>query len=343
MFKGLSLSRKPKTRVQFGLEVGSFSVKLTEVHQKPEGYELNNFAMATIKGDRARPNVIEAIREVLNKFPTPLKKVNTSIFGQSVVVRYIQMPKMSNEELKSAIRFEAEKYIPFKINEVNLDAQVLGETEKGSMRVLLVAAKKEVVDKRIVLLQDAGLEVNLIDVDALCLSNIFLLKPELEMANKTCALLNIGAKATTVNICRRNQSCFTREVNIGGDELTKAIANKMNLAWEVGEDLKCRMPPDKIESLNQSMQSVLDNLINEIRISFDYFESQFSEGISKIYICGGSSALKGLDKTITQSLGITTLPWSPVSALQVKNELANRDLSITAPSLGVSLGLALRE
>jgi type IV pilus assembly protein PilM len=343
MFKGLSFSRKPKTKVQFGLEVGSFSVKLTEVLHKPEGYELNNFAVAIIKGDRTRSKVIEAIKEVLSKSAIPIKRVNTSIFGQSVVVRYIQMPKMNNEELKSAIRFEGEKYIPFKINEVNLDAQVLGDTEKCGMRVLLVAAKKDVVDKRILLLQDAGLEVNLIDVDALCLSNIFLLKPEPEVASKACALLNIGAKATTVNICRRNQCCFTREINIGGDELTKSIANKMNLASEVAEDLKCRLPSDKIELLTQAMQPVLDNLINELRISFDYFESQFSEGISKIYICGGSSVLKGLDKIISQSLGITTLLWNPVSAFQVKNELANRDLSLAAPSLGVSLGLALRE
>lgn len=344
IFKGLSFSKKEKIKVQFGLEVGSSRIKLTELHKNPDGWELNNFATVTIKQERTRPEVIEAIKETVSKLAVPIKQVNTSISGQSVVVRYIQMPKMKEEELKSAIKFEADKYIPFKINEVNLDTQLLGEmTDKGNMRVLLAAAKKEVVDKQISLLKEAGLEANLIDVDALCLTNIFLLKAKEAMANQVCALLNIGAKATTVNIYRHNQSYFTREVNIAGDELTKAIADKINVAIEVAEGLKCNMPPDKSEALNQAMQPVLENLINEVRISFDYFESQFAEGINKIYICGGSSALKGLDKIFSQSLGVSTLLWNPLEPLQVKNELSNRDLSLIAPALGVSLGLALRE
>lgn len=344
MFKMLPFPKKSKTKVQYGLEVGSFSVKLAEVNKKPDGYELSNFAVAQIKGDRVRQNILDAIREVTHKFTPQVKKVNTSVFGQSVVVRYIQMPKMSDTELRSAVKFEAEKHIPFKINEVNIDAQIIGDTDKGMMAVLLAAAKKDAVERHTTLLNDAGLEVNLIDADALCLSNIFLLKAEAELSVKVCALLNIGAKATTVNIYRRGQACFTREVNIGGDELTKAIANKLNISKEAAEDLKCRLPSDKAESLNQAMQTVIDGLMNEIRISFDYFESQFAESVSKIYISGGSSALKGLDKTISQSLGMATAIWNPVSALQLKGDLAaNKDLSLVSPSLGVSLGLALRE
>src|SRR3989338_6843141 len=102
----------------------------------------------------------------------------------------------------------------------------------------------------------------------------------------------------------------------------------MNIAPDVAEDLKCRMPSDKTESLNQAMQSVLDSLINEIRISFYYFESQFAEGVGKIYICGGSSALKGLDRVINQGLGVSASLWNPLSRFSVKNELVNRDLTL---------------
>ncbi len=344
MFKMPSFSKKTKLKIQFGLDIGSFSVKFAELHKKPEGWELNNYASAVIKGDRGRSNTIQAIKEVIAKSVTPITRANTSISGQSVIVRYIKMPKMSNEELKSAIKFEAEKYIPFKIDDVNLDVQSLGETsDKGNMQVLLVAAKKEVVDKHISLLKEAGLETSLIDVDALCLTNIFLLKPVLEMNNKVCALLNIGAKSTTVNIYWHNQSYFSREINIAGDEITKAIVNKMNVAMDAAEDLKYKIPSDKAELLTSAMQPIIDNLINEIRISFDYFESQFAEGISKIYICGGSSALKGLDKIFSQSLGVNALLWNPLSAIQVKNELADANLSLISSSLGISLGLALRE
>lgn len=344
MFKMPSFSKKVKIKVQFGLDIGSFSVKFAELHKKPEGWELNNYANVAIKGDRGRSNTIQAIKEAISKSATAVTGVNTSISGQSVIVRYIKMPKMSTEELKSAIRFEAEKYIPFKIDDVNLDVQSLGETgDKSHMQVLLVAAKKEVVDKHISLLKEAGLETSLIDVDALCLTNIFLLKPEAEMNNKVCALLNVGAKSTTVNIYWHNQSYFTREINIAGDELTKVIVNKINVTLPAAEDLKYKLPSDKAELLNQAMQPVIDSLISEVRISFDYFESQFAEGVSKIYICGGSSALKGLDKIFSQSLGVNALLWNPLSAVQVKNELADANLSLASSSLGVSLGLALRE
>ncbi|MFH2137213.1 MAG: type IV pilus assembly protein PilM [Candidatus Omnitrophota bacterium] len=332
-----------KKEVAVGLDIGSSSVKVVQV-QKMDGSkqkELVNFAIQPFKGDK-REDIVKAIRDAFARANITTTLVNTSVSGQAVIVRYVQMPKMTKEELSKAMAFQAAKYIPFNVEDVNYDFQILdqGKPQDKFMRVLLVAVKKELIDERTGILREAGLIPNVIDVDSFSIINSFQLG---EKGNEgIVAVLDVGADITSTTILRDNIPYFNRDVPLGGNDLTKAITEGFEISTVEAEELK-RNPQERYGELINIISPVLDSICGEIHLSFNYCESQLGGSVKKIYLTGGSAKFKGIDKVLSGILGVDVEIWDPTQMMPCSEAISKERLKEIGPLLSVSVGLALRE
>jgi type IV pilus assembly protein PilM len=337
IFKNLVKKKRQKS---LGLDIGSHYVKLCELTEKQGKDALIAFGIQRIESD-SRAAKIAAIQKVYRESGATSKKVNISVCGPSVIVRYILLPQMTRAQLENAIRFEAEKYIPFDIEEVILNAPVLEEKRADNkIRVLIVAAKKAFIKEYVGLVEECALEPQLIDVDSFALINSFLLNNPDVQKQDIVALLHIGNQFTSINILKGRVSHFMRDVTIGGRDLTKVISEKLNIDRASAEDLKCN-PANREEEVLSIISPVLNNLLGEISLSFSYYEDQLERGIDKVFLSGGTSRLKGLDKFLTSNLGVEVAAWDPVARVQIAAELNEEKLKSCFSMLAVSMGLAL--
>ncbi|MCP4649418.1 MAG: type IV pilus assembly protein PilM [PVC group bacterium] len=334
-----------KTDVTVGVDIGSSSVKIVQLRTVSNGgeskKELASFAIKPFKS-QDRKDILQGIKEAVEMAKIETDMVNTSVSGQAVIVRYIQIPIMKKEELANAMSFQATKYIPFNIEEVNYDFQILDTAKENDklMRVLLVAAKKEVVDERLEMLQEAGLKTNIIDVDSFSIINSFQL---VSQENKgIIAVLDIGADITSTTILCNNIPYFNRDVPLGGNDMTKAIVREFEISAPEAEEIK-RNPQEKYGELINVITPVLDSICGEIHMSFNYCESQLGSSVQKIYLTGGAAKFKGIDKVLSGILNVEVQVWDPSQILQVNQSLSKDHLKTVGPLLTVAVGLALRD
>jgi len=323
-----------------GIDIGNYSIKLVELEDKKTHLELTRCGINPIINGGVKP----ALKDLLLLTKLSLKRVNASLSGSSVIVRYIEMPSMKKEELKSAVKFEAERYIPFNINESVIDCMALGKSAKsatGGETVLLAAAGKRDVNNLLGILKDGGLEVNVIDIDNFAVLNSF---QRLGKNNKedTYAFLNMGAKFCNMNIVRNGCVCFTRDVLCGGMDITDRIKDTMGLSLEEAERLK-RNPEKKREEVFNAVTSVLERLTSQIRMSFDYFESQFGKNVEKIYISGGTSYLFDIAGFLKDNLGVDIIMWNPFENIKISEGVTEEAIGRFPAVFAVAVGLALRD
>jgi type IV pilus assembly protein PilM len=257
---------------------------------------------------------------------------------------------MSDENLTNAIKFEADKYIPFDVDEVQLDTQKLmdlsGSDEAGQdeMKVLLVAAKKTIVEDQATMLTELGLTPVNIGVDSFALGNAYelndIVSPGLQESDHTVALVDIGFAKSSINILRNNVTFFAREVPMGGQDLTNAITRRFGLEPFEAEALK-RDPQEQIVEVQDAVSATLDDLGNEINLSFDFFENQFEGEVQEVYLSGGSALLPFLEESLEKIFEKRTRVWNPIEGLKVKSDNVDIDaLNQSAPQLAVAVGLA---
>mgnify|MGYP001813640527 FL=1 len=285
-----------------GLDIGSRTIKVGEIGDTKKGRVLEKFGTIDISpgliedGSIKDPEAIaESIRQLYHANGIREQNVAISIGGYSVIVKKINVQTMTEDELQDSIQFEAEQYIPFDIADVNLDFQILGENEHNpnQMSVLLVAAKKEMVNDYINLTQLAGLNPCIIDVDAFALQNIF----EVSYAanEENVALIDIGASKTSLNILKGQTSVFMRDVSLGCGQINQKIVSIADCSLEEAEELKFGGQTDKIsqEDLSDIISSVVADWCTEIRRALDFFYSTYpDEQIKKIVLSGGGGAKK---------------------------------------------------
>src|SRR5580765_2622294 len=232
---------KPKSVV--GLDIGSSAVKAVELKASGKGYRVTAIASEPVPPDSIVDGAIidggavaEAIKRLFAQKAFKTKEVAASLSGNAVIVKKISLPVMTEQELSDSIYWEAEQYIPFDIQDVSLDYQILdagtGADSKGTMEVLLVAAKKEKIADYLGVITQAGKVPVVVDVDAFALQNAF----EMNYGNDPNAvvvLLNAGASATNINILNGDQSVFTRDLSIGVNAYTEALQKELNLPFEL--------------------------------------------------------------------------------------------------------------
>jgi len=335
---------KPKTKTAVGLDIGNSSLKVVELQTKPGAAikELVNFELLRFKSGKPA-DISVSIKKILQNSGIHTERINTSVSGQAVIVRYVSMPRMSSDELKKALKLGVGKYIPFNLEEVNYDFQILDDIasskDRKMMRVLLVAVKKEIIAERIKILQEAGLTPNVIDVDSFAVVNSFQLS---RLENKgIIAVLDIGADITSITILRDNIPYFNRDIPIGGRHLTKSIVEDFEVTEAEAEELK-HNPGNKYGDLISSIRSVLDSIAGEIHMSFNYAENQIGGTVQKVFLTGGTAKFKGIDKVFNSILGMDVEIWDPTRILEINPELSKDKLFEIGPLLTVSIGLALR-
>lgn len=339
-----------KQRSLIGLDVGTNCVKAVELTQHGSELVLTAYGQNEIVSEGQRADAVVDLLQGRN-FHT--RRVVTAVSGKSVIVRYLTMIQMSDDDLKNAIRFEADKYIPFDVDEVVLDAQRLDEApgartglQENEMRVLLVAVKRSLIDDHVQLVQSIGLQPDIIDVDAFALGNAYelrrMLAPGVEDDDRVVALLDVGANKTNINVVRGGTSHFTREIYLGGDDFTSAIAKRMGCEVHQAEQLK-RDPGDHGESVRDAVLPSIDDLGNEIHLSFDYFENQCDRGVDEVLLSGGGAQLRLVEETFEKVFEKRVRHWDPTENLKIDTGSVDVELlRQNAPQLAIAVGLAAR-
>ena len=321
---------------EVGIDIGNHSIKLIELEERKGHITLTKcFYLKITNGDKK-----SALKELLEQSKSTLKRAVTSIAGPSVIVRYIEMPPMKKEELKSAIKFEAEKYIPFHIDESIIDFAILNKTSIGTQRILLVAAKRQDVINLIEFLKEFGLEPAAIDIDSLAVLNSFRHTKVETTQDNVYALVNIGARFSNMNILIGQDLYFTRDIILGGMDITTRIKDGFGIGFDEAELLKIE-PRDKREDVARTIIPVLEKLASQIKLSLDYFETQYGRNVDRLYVSGGSSYLFNMVDFLKEGLGIDVIMWNPfegITALDLPDEARH-----LPAQFAVAMGLALRE
>ncbi len=329
-----------------GLDIGSESVKLVKLVKAGATYEVRHWAVEPIEGG----NTVSAVKKILEKSEVETKSPATAVCGKGTLIRYIDLPRMSLEELRKSFAFEADKYLPFPQDQIHTDCYILDPKGKEKkMSVLVAAAKKEIISERIQLLSQLGLQPGFIGLNSLAVANVFhTLGLGVEDLNEAggdekgnaVAVLDLGESVTNLMILKNNLPRFTRDIFIGGQEFAKRISNVMGVNLVEAKNLKSN-PQGKANELMNACESVLNNLISEIRLSFDYFITEKNAHITKLYLTGGNSLLQGITEVFAKSLDLKVERWNPFLGLACAPTVSAKDLEAQSSRLGVSLGLAL--
>jgi len=337
-----------------GLDIGSRSIKAGEVVITKKGRTLRRFGMVELadgiieEGSIKDPEAASAsIKELFKEYNFKDQNVAISIGGYSVIVKKITVQTMTDDQLQDTIQFEAEQYIPFDINDVNLDFQILGESENNpnQMAVLLVAAKKEMIDEYINLIRLAGLNPCLIDVDAFALQNIFEFSYEPE--EEIVALIDIGASKTSLNILKGTNSVFMRDVSLGCGQINQKIVSLVDCTPEEAEQIKQSDQSDSIspEDLREIISSVVSDWCSEIRRALDFFYStEPDEQIDKIVLSGGGANIAEFRSLLAAETSTDVEIVNPFKNFIVdESGLDSSYLELVAPQAAICMGLSLRE
>jgi len=337
-----------------GLDIGARTIKLAEIVNSKIGFVLKSFSTINIEpglieeGSVKDPEALsEYIRELFKSAKLKEKNVAISIGGYSVIVKKINVQTMKEDELHETIHSEAEQYIPFDISEVNLDFQILGESEynPNQMSILLVAAKKEMVDEYINLMKLAKLNTRIIDVDAFALQNIFEYNYTLEDEN--IALIDIGASKTSLNILKDNVSEFMRDVSLGCEQINDKIASITGCTIEEAEKIKLGEKSDilPIEDLKEIVESVVTDWCIEIKRALDFFYSTYPVSqISRIVLSGGGANIKKFRELLASETSAEVEVINPFQNFIIDNHRFDSSyLEQIAPQAAICMGLATRK
>jgi type IV pilus assembly protein PilM len=338
-----------------GLDIGSKTIKAAEIVESKKGFTLSKFGMSDIAPGLIEDGAVKDPEAVADTLKTLFKtygirngNVALSIGGYSVIVKKISVPTATEDQLQDTIHFEAEQYIPFDINDVNLDFQILGENENNpnQMNVLLVAAKKEMVNDYVSLVELAGLEPKIIDVDAFALQNVFELNYE-STSGENVALIDIGASKTSLNILKGKNSVFMRDVSLGCGQINQKIASLIDCSMEQAESIKFGGGSDNIspEDLSDIISSVVADWCTEIRRALDFFYSTYPDDkIKKIVLSGGGGNIQELRQLLAVETSAEVSTINPFQRFNIDSNKFDTDyLKRIAPQASICMGLATRK
>ncbi|MCA8949017.1 MAG: type IV pilus assembly protein PilM [Planctomycetes bacterium] len=328
-----------------GLDIGTHCVKAIELARDKYDYVITGYAQIEITNEAARH---DAIAELMRAARFRSKRVATSVSGKNVIFRYVQLADMTDDKLLQAVRLDADKYIPFDVDEVELDVQKLAKVDESNpeseAKCLLIAAKKTVVADQAQLLIDLGLQPVSVGVDGFALGNAWelgdLVNPGIQDPGRTIALVDVGATKTSINILSDNITCFAREVPMGGQDFTNAIVRRLGIEASQAETMK-RDPGDQLDVVHEAMTQAIEDLGNEINLSFDFFENQFDGEVQEVWLTGGSALLPFLEESFEKIFEKRTKTWNPIEGLKVRADNVDVEaLNQFAPQLAVAVGLA---
>jgi type IV pilus assembly protein PilM len=344
-----------RAKALVGLDIGSSAVKAVELKASGKTYKVTGFGTEPLPPDSIVDGAIidgaavaDAIRRLFDGRNIKTKDVAASLSGNAVIVKKISLPIMSEGELAESIYWEAEQYIPFDIQDVNLDYQILDRGDaasgKGTMDVLLVAAKKEKIADYTGVIAQAGRTAVVVDVDAFALQNAYEVNYGVD-GHAVIVLLNAGASATNINILQGDQSVFTRDISIGGNAYTEALQRELNLPFETADALKRGLPVDGVtyEDARPVLRAVTENVMLEIQKTFDFFKATAaSDKIDRIMLSGGASRAEGFTEMLGERFEAPVEPFDPFKKVGFDGKKFKSEAVDIAATAAVAVGLALR-
>ncbi len=347
-------------KLAVGLDIGSSSIKMIQLKESRRrgqvGYSLASFGMKPLPPeaivDGALMNstaIVQAIQELMAELRIKHKDVAIGVSGHSVIIKKISMPRMTQDELEESIQWEAEQYIPFDVKDVNIDTQILNpdaDDATGQMEVLLVAAKKDMINDYTTVVREAGLEPVVVDVDAFAVQNMFSVNYDVS-PNETVVLINAGASVVNINIISGGITVFTRDVTIGGNQFTEEIQKQLNVSYEEADELKKggrtgdEIIPAEVERV---LAQVAEQVAGEIQRSLDFYAGTAADAsFSRVYLSGGTAKIPALFKTIESRVGVQVEIMNPFKNVEIDNRKFDPAFIMeVAPQAAVAVGLALR-
>lgn len=338
-----------------GLDIGSSAIKLVELRERKGEFHLQRLGVeplspeAIVDGSIMDSSlVVDAIHRLNDQTKVKGAGYATSLSGHSVIIKKIQLPAMSEEELADSIQWEAEQYIPFDINDVRLDYVVLSDGEPGrdNMEVLLVAVKRDKVNDYVSVISQTGKTPVVVDVDVFAVQNAYEVNYDLD-PRKVVALINMGAGVTNINILARGGTVFWRDISFGGNQFTEALQREFNLAFQQAEGLKQGESVDRYSPADARpvLDAVSAEMASEIRKTFDFFSATSSEGpVDELVLSGGCALTPNLEQVLRERFQVPTELMNPLRRIQYKeSDFDGHWLQSIAPMMAVAVGLGIRK
>jgi type IV pilus assembly protein PilM len=339
-----------RKRTTVGLDIGSGLIKLVQVSHGTGDPVLTKVAFAAVgddaivEGEVMDPGIVaEAIKGLMSSAGIKTKQVVTAVGGRDVIIKKISMDRMKENEAREVIRWEAEQHVPFDMDNVELDFQILDPEGEGlQMTVLLVAAKRELVETKLALLGEVGLEASIVDVDAFALHNAFEVNYP-EAMRGVVGLVNIGHEMTNVNILDDGVPVLTRDIPVGTRRFREDMQRERGLSAEEADRI--------LQGGNASdvLQPFLESRGEEIAVgieraaAFLQSASRSAGGVSRLYTTGGGSRIPGLNKVLADRLRFPVEQANPIQKLQYADGVFDMmEMDHVAPLLMLPIGLALR-
>jgi type IV pilus assembly protein PilM len=338
-----------------GLDISSTAVKLLELAQSGSRYRVESYAVvplpphAVVEKSIADVEAVgAAIAKAVKRAGTRLRHAAVAVAGSAVITKVISMPaSLSEADMESQIRLEADQYIPYPMEEVNLDFQVLGPSEKkpDTLDVLLAASRSENVDVRVAAAELGGLVPKIVDVEAFAMETAFgLLGPQLpdEGRGRVIAVADVGATMTTLNVLHDFKTIYTREQVFGGKQLTEEIQRRYGLSYEeAGMAKKQGGLPDNYgpEVLDPFREAMAQQVSRSLQF---FFSSSQYNNVDHIVLAGGCASIMGIDELIAEKIGSSTSIANPFANMALSSKVKPHALSSDAPALMIACGLAMR-
>lgn len=340
-----------RTRTTIGLDIGSGLIKLVVITHGSGDPVLSKVAMRTVvddaivEGEVMDPGIVsEAIRSLFQELGIKPKNVVTAVGGRDVIIKKIPMDRMKETEARELIRWEAEQHVPFDMDNVELDFQILDPESEGlQMSVLLVAAKRELVETKLSLLKDIGIDASVIDVDAFALHNAFEVNYPDAMKG-VVGLVNIGHEATNVNILDEGVPVLTRDLPVGTRRFREDLQRERGLSAEEAQKLLQGFETSDV--LTPFLQSRGEELAVGIERAAAFLQtaSRSAAGLSRLFLSGGGARIPGLAKVLGERLKMPVQLANPIERIQVADGVFDQmNVDEVAPLLMLPVGLALRQ
>jgi type IV pilus assembly protein PilM len=342
-----------------GLDIGSSTIKVVELKRK--GKKAPEYQLAALGSLELTPEaivddtiidsgaVVDGIRSILVEQGIKSQHTGVALSGNSVIIKKITLPAMSEEELDETIHWEAEQYVPFDIRDVNIDYHIVrrpGEALGGEMDVLLVAAKKDKITDYTGVISQAGKIPAFVDVGSFALYNAFEVNYPEEL-DGTLALINIGASLTSVTVLRRGVPGFWRDIPLAGDKYNEAIRKELSLSFEQADALKKGQAVDGVSAAASLplINGVSQRIAAEIQKTLDFYHDSAGEGrIEKIFLSGGSAKIAGFDQILSERFRVPVEPFNPFLRINYNTKHFDPEyINHSAPMFAIAVGLALRE
>ena len=352
---GFSDLFKTKTPQVIGLDISSTAVKLLELGKSGDRLRVESYAVEPLPPNSVNEKNIadveavgEAIKRAVKRSGSRSKFAAAAVAGSAVITKTISMPSnLSEDEMEQQIQLEADQYIPYPLEEVNLDFEILGPAENDPDRVdvLLAASRSENVNDRVDAIELAGLKARVIDVESYAIENAFTLLaaqlPE-QGIDQTVAVLDVGATMTTLNVMHDLKTIYTREQVFGGRQLTEEIQRRYGLSYEEAGMAKRQggLPDNYVPEVLEPFKEAMAQQVSR-SLQF-FFSSSHYNSVDHIVLAGGSAMINGIDEMIANKLGVNTTIANPFTHMTLASRVKAQSLSNDAPALMIACGLAMR-